>query len=254
LTGVQVDDVGLGSLDAVVVDDAGTKYRVGDVLIFTTTELNTDPAAGFVSAVGGTIQLESGSADSDNIVDFLIQEESTNISLYNNILALDGTDSLESNVGDALLMEGTDSSSTDAGDFLIEEQSIVVLDRYGTDVDRIVYEEGTFDSTEKGAIVRVFLSNKGGGYANLPTITVSSVAGTGTKLIPTTKDIGKVLTAKIFDAGFNYTSAPDATFPANFIVKDVTGEFLKDNSLTTHTGTVTEWDSDRQILRTTFVL
>ena len=248
----EVDEVGLGSLDEVVIDDAGTKYRVGDVLTFTTTELNTDPAEGFVSAVGGTIQLESGSADSDNVVDFLVQEESTNSSLYNNVLALDGTDSTESNAGDALLMEGTDSSSTDAGDFLIEEQSVIVLDRYGTDVDRIVYEEGTFGSTERGGIARVFLSSKGIGYASLPTITVSSVAGTDTKLIPTTKDIGKVLAAKIFDAGFNYTSAPDATFPANFIVKDVTGEFTKDNTLTTHIGTVTEWDSDSQILRATF--
>ena len=143
----QVDEVSLGSLDEVAIDDAGTKYRVGDVLTFTTTELNTDPAVGFVSAVGGTVQLESGSSDSDNVVDFLVQEESTNRSLYNNVLALNGTDSTESNVGDALLMEGTDSSSTDAGDFLLEEQSIIVLDRYGSDVDRIVYEEGTFGST-----------------------------------------------------------------------------------------------------------
>ena len=69
-----------------------------------------------------------------------------------------------------------------------------------------------------------------------------------------TTDIGRVNGIEIKDSSFDLDSSnpPDATFKANFIVKDPTGTFASGNTLTTHTGTVSGYDSDTQVLSTTF--
>ena len=48
------------------------------------------------------------------------------------------------------------------------------------------------------------------------------------------------------------SNPPDATFQAHFVLKDVTGTFASGNTLTTHTGTISSYDSDTQVLSTTF--
>ena len=47
--------------------------------------------------------------------------------------------------GDYLLLNGTDSSSTNAGYYFQSEPgtAILITDTYGTENDRIVFEEGT---------------------------------------------------------------------------------------------------------------
>ena len=58
----------------------------------------------------------------------------------------------------------------------------------------------------------------------------------------------------INDSGINYNQddKPDVELIAHFILKDVSGTFEADNTLTTHVGTVKSFDSDRQQLNTTF--
>jgi hypothetical protein len=58
-----VSGITSGSVSEVIVDDVGSGYEVGDVLTFTTSESDTKTAAGFVSVVGGGIQLETGTLD-----------------------------------------------------------------------------------------------------------------------------------------------------------------------------------------------
>ena len=55
----------------VEVDDVGSKYEVGDTLTFTPVSADTDvkSASGFVSMVGGGIQLESGTLDDLSLTD-----------------------------------------------------------------------------------------------------------------------------------------------------------------------------------------
>ena len=77
---VIVDGVSSGSVSGVEVDDAGTLYEVGDTLTFTSVSADTDinSASGFVSMVGGGIQLESGTLDdSDITTDSLLLESRT---------------------------------------------------------------------------------------------------------------------------------------------------------------------------------
>ena len=64
-----VDGIKSGTVSEVIVDDAGSGYEVGDVLTFTTSESDTKSAAGFVSVVGGGIQLETGTLDDSSFTD-----------------------------------------------------------------------------------------------------------------------------------------------------------------------------------------
>ena len=159
---------------------------------------------------------------------------------------------------DSLLLDGTDSSSTDAGHNILTDTVVETPDTYSTSTDQIVLEFDTFAnlsvSSESGSIQKVFVKDGGAAYTDLPTVTVTSTTGTGTKLLATTTDIGAAESVKIQNTGFNYTIAnpPEATLRAHFVLKDVTGTFANANTLTTHTGTVKGWDADTQILDTTF--
>ena len=60
-----VDGITGGSVSEVIVDDVGTLYEEGDIVTFTSDSADTDisTATGFVSMVGGGIQLEDSSTD-----------------------------------------------------------------------------------------------------------------------------------------------------------------------------------------------
>ena len=64
-----VDGIVGGSVSEVIIDDAGTLYEEGDTVTFTSDSVDTDvsDATGFVSMVGGGIQLETGTLDDSNI-------------------------------------------------------------------------------------------------------------------------------------------------------------------------------------------
>ena len=159
---------------------------------------------------------------------------------------------------DNLLLNGTDGSSTNAGHIVITDTVETQLDTYGTNSDNLVLEFGTFANlsatAESGAIRKIFLKDGGVGYTDLPTITVTSTTGTGTKLLATTKDIGATKSIKIKNTGFDYSAGnpPDITLQGHFVIKDVSGTFAENNTLTTHVGTVKGWDSNTQVLDTTF--
>ena len=75
-----VNEIGTGGVSGIEVDDVGTLYEVGDTLTFTASSSDTDisSASGFVSMVGGGIQLESGTLDDSSITtDRLILESRT---------------------------------------------------------------------------------------------------------------------------------------------------------------------------------
>ena len=156
---------------------------------------------------------------------------------------------------DLLILDGTDLSSSDAGDNLLTNETQVSLDAFQSDEDLIILEHDTFATDAEASSIRdVFLTNKGEGYDALPTITVQSSNGSGTKLLALTNDIGAIDSLVVNDSGFDYNpnDKPDAELIAHFILKDVTGTFAADNTLTTHVGTVKSYDSDKQQLNTTF--
>ena len=148
-----------------------------------------------------------------------------------------------------LLLDGTDGSSfSNAGSRLLTNDTVEEIDPFKTSTDSLILEPDSFDTV--GGIAKVTVTNSGRGYTDLPTITVTSVNGSGAKLIATTDDIGAIDSIKIKDPGLNYSisNLPDLTPRAHFIVKDVTGTFASGNTLTTHEGTVKGWNSSTQVL------
>jgi len=279
-----------GSVSDIVIDDAGTKYEVSDTLAFTTSDLDIAAAEGFVSVIDGSLVLDGTDTKSTNAGDFLISESgtTTHIELFSiemeratassfgeNIIldnAYDATviqvESGTSSVGN-IILNGTDSDNTDGGEKLELEayhdvaashaghnldmersMNQVSNDTYSSGSDRFAIEETTDYS---GAISRIFLKTGGVGYTTIPTVSVSTTTtGTSTALLAVTNDIGAVGDVEIINQGFNYNTAPDMTFPANFTLKDVTGTFGAANNLTSHSGKVQSWNSTTNVLTTTF--
>ena len=187
---------------------------------------------------------------STNAGDYLTMEaQSTeHVEFFNTVL--EGTDDVGSNAGDSVLLDGTDGSSTNAGHNIAMEYGVsqVTLDSFGTESDRFALEEGTDSS---GAISRIFLKDGGNGYSLLPSVSISTTTGTGGALLAVTTDIGAVDKVKITNQGFKYTASPEVQFRANFVLKDVSGTFTAANTLTTHTGTVKDFNSTTNVLETT---
>ena len=162
-------------------------------------------------------------------------------------------DNIADSEGDTIVLDGTDSSSTNAGSNIVLNQNGYdlqeSLDTYGTETDSFALEEGTIAT---GEITRIFVNDGGDGYSLLPTVSVTSTGGINAALLATTETIGAVDSVDITNQGFKYTQAPEAEFHANFVVKDVTGTFGVTNTLTTHTGTVKNYNATTKVLETTF--
>jgi hypothetical protein len=214
LAEARIDNINQGVVSGISIDDAGSAYKVGDVLTFTTTDSNTISPAGFVSIIEGSIALNGTSVYyTDNNArridedDFIILEENTNrhLEFFEIELELHTTGTS----GQSLLLNGTDGSSTNAGHKIGMEWSIYQYspDTYGTDADRWVLEEQTAVDLGygSGTISRVHLKSKGGGFLTIPTVAVTgSVSGTGAAVLVTTDNIGSAGDIIITNEGFNY--------------------------------------------------
>ena len=67
----QVQEIGLGKITEIIIDNAGSGYEIGDNLTFTNTGTNGNNAAGFVSIVNGGFSGEDntdGMSTGDRIV------------------------------------------------------------------------------------------------------------------------------------------------------------------------------------------
>jgi hypothetical protein len=313
---VIVDGISSGSVSEVIVDDAGTLYEEGDIVTFTSNSEDTDvsTATGFVSMVGGGIQLEDSSTGRVNLEDgtktrfepfgillediqsdkFVGDGETLEFTLVNtsattddltvtidnviiNATANDGTTvfTLSGSTltftllnapaigaqifvysnNDKLILNATDANNTNANHEILTEVEEEVADSYQTSTDSFVLENASFTTeAEAGQIIKVFTTG-GNGYTKLPTVAVTeTTSGTGAKLIATTTDIGAAEAFTITDGGLRYSSTnpPDIEPTAHFVLKDVSGTFAADATLTTHTGTVKSYDSSTQVLSTSF--
>ena len=161
---------------------------------------------------------------------------------------------IKGNSVNKLLLNGTDGSSTHANHNLLTDTVQETVDEF-TNNNLFALEEDTFSTlVEATSIRKVKVTDGGNGYSKLPTVTVTSTSGTSASLISNTTDIGRANGIEIRDSSFDLDSnnPPDATFQAHFVLKDVTGTFASGNTLTTHTGTVSGWDTNTQVLSTTF--
>jgi len=161
---------------------------------------------------------------------------------------------IKGNVANKLLLDRTTAGSQDAGHNLLTDTVQEENDTYSNG-DLFVLEEDTFATQNEATSIRkVQVTDGGNGYSKLPTISVTSDSGTGASLLANTTDIGRTNGIEIRDGSFDLDSSnpPEVTFQAHFVLKDVTGTFASGNTLTTHTGTVKNWNANTQVLSTTF--
>ena len=201
-----VSGITSGSVSEVIVDDAGSGYEVGDVLTFTTSESDTKSASGFVSVVGGGIQLETGTLDDSEVTtDVIIIEDGTTASEESFNIVLDRTDVNGSDANSDIILDGTDGAGSNAGFSLLTDTVVETNDTYGTSNDRLFLEEDTFGASERGSIQRIFLSDGGLYNSDLPTVTITSTGGTGAVLTALTNDIGSAKSINVNNTGFDYS-------------------------------------------------
>jgi len=207
----RINTVGTGSVDDILIDDVGSNFAVNDVINFDNSGTDGTGISAVVQVVGGAVAPEAGdvAAYGMSLTDHIVLEDATQI-------------------------EANDTY-------------------HGT---KIVLEDATFGNApgsnvnERGSITDIRLITGGFGYTKLPTITsITSGSGSGAKLLPiSTSGIGAVKDVEITNSGFNYSSAPTFSAFRHAILRDITGTFNIGDALTSHSGTVTAFDSARQIL------
>lgn len=206
-----INTVGSGGVTSIEIDDAGSNYAIGDAINFNNTGTDGVGISAEVKVVGGAVSPETGDV------------AAYGMSLTDHITLEDGT------------------------------QSFMNDTYHGT---KIVLEDATFGDApgsnvnERGSITDIRLINGGFGYTKLPTVSsISTSSGSGGKVLPVSNSgIGSIKDVEITNFGFNYSSAPTFSAFRHAVIKDISGTFSIGDALTSHTGTVTAFDSTRQLL------
>ena len=191
------------------MDDAGQNYAVGENLVLDNTGTDGVGAAAAVSVVGGAIAPEAG-----------------DIAEY----GMSATDHIT--------LEGTSQS------FYNDTYEGV----------KIVLETGTFANlsvaTEAGELTDVRMIGRGAGYSKLPVVSsITTANGSGAKLVAASNSgVGAIASFEVINQGLEYSTAPAITPFRHAILKDISGTFTAGDNLTSHSGTVTAFDTSRQLI------
>lgn len=140
-------------------------------------------------------------------------------------------------IGDNVVVDNTSAGGTglDAevrvvnGGFTLETSD---------DSDRLINEEGDIiimeDQTNSGLgdITDILITNKGQGYTTVPTLTVSSTAGTSAELFAVSNNAGRMLDVNILDHGFRYETAPILTPKLHMQIENLSSSFTVGETIT----------------------
>ena len=142
-------------------------------------------------------------------------------------------------VGDALSVTNPTDGDGLAGEvavvnggFTLEqdriENGIIILEQSSN--DQLVMEDQTNSSL--GDITKIRITNKGGGYLSLPTVSVTSTSGSGVNIFPVSNNVGKALSTRVLDHGFRYEEAPILNPKLHMQIDNVSGTFTTGETVT----------------------
>ena len=111
------------------------------------------------------------------------------------------------------------------GGFTLEQDTLDdgILMMEGSSTDQLVMEAQTNSGTND--ITKILITNAGGGYLSLPTVTVTSSGGSGADVFPVSDSIGKALSVKPIDQGFRYEEPPGILPKLHMQIDNVSGAF-----------------------------
>jgi len=236
----EINTVGSGSVNSFVIDNAGRNYAIGDTINFNNLGTDGTGISAEVQVVGGAISAEAGDGAEYGMTvsavgsaatgeeDHIVLEDETQIFMG------------DSYHGTKIVLE--DATFNDIGTNQTATSGQPHFDAYGSHSSSI--------ANERGAITDIRLINGGNGYTKLPVVqSITTTSGVNGIVLPiSTSGIGSVQDVKITNFGFNYNSAPTFIPFRHAIVKSVTGAFGTGDTLTSHAGTVSAFDSTRQLL------
>jgi hypothetical protein len=160
---IVIDGIVGGSVSEVIVDDAGTLYEEGDTLTFTSNsaDTNVSVATGFVSMVGGGIQLETGTLDDSTITTDRLSIEVGTVSRFEPFEFLLEDIQSDKFVGDGTTLEFTlvnTSATTDDLTVTLDNVITPPVATDGTEVFTLVGSKITFTLLNTPAIgVQIFV-------------------------------------------------------------------------------------------------
>jgi hypothetical protein len=217
-----IESAGAGSIDEIVIENGGSGYTAGEELRFNLTDTEGKDVRAKIAVVGGAFNLEQATSP----------------------------DNITTEDGDLIVTD-------DEIQYISKEQTVGELDHLTLeDGGQIVLEEQTFTdlgvSAEIGQITKIEMINRGNGFIKLPLVLDNATStGAGASLFAASTVspmVGHVEGISITNFGLDYSSSPTITLNRNILVQNVVGSFVSGDTVTSHTATVVDFDSARNIL------
>lgn len=125
-------------------------------------------------------------------------------------------------------------SGTGTGQLILEDETGKNDQYFG---NKVVQEEGSGNED----ITDIRMIEFGNGYTSLPSVTVTSSGGSGAKLLAYGSEIGRALTMKVIESGYNYQASPAPTIklPTYILYNSLTGGLTTGETITGGTSSVT---------------
>ena len=125
-------------------------------------------------------------------------------------------------------------SGTGTGQLILEDETGKNDQYFG---NKVVQEAGSGNED----ITDIRMIEFGNGYTSLPSVTVTSSGGSGAKLLAYGSEIGRALTMKVIESGYNYQASPAPTIklPTYILYNGLTGGLTEGETITGGTSSVT---------------
>src|SRR5210317_2103135 len=238
-------------IKATVSGIPGTKNVTNDGSLNLTSDTITVTAGG----VGALFQVEDIGPGS--VTEIVIDDKGTGYEVGDSLVFTNAGTGGDNAAGFVKIVNGgiaDQNNSTDAAtgveDRLVLEDATTQGDQYSGNV--LMQEKFTDFQT----IEEIFLTNGGGQYTSLPTVTVTSSSGSGAIVKAYGDEIGKIVKLKTVSLGRSYEESPTPPvlgFFNNMIVTSILGSFVNNTTVSGGTsgatGTISDFDSDRGLLR-----
>ena len=223
---IQVDNVGSGGITELLIDDAGSGYAIGDDLTFTNTNTNGGGAIAKVSVVNGGITPENGTTGATSTDHIVLEDETVRGDVYTGNKIVQEAGSGNEDI--------TDIRIINSGSGYTSLPTAVVG---GTGVGAKVIPYGP----EIGRLLNTKKIETGAGFeaSPSPTMSLPSTIIVKDKTVGNFTD-GETITG--FDSSSTAISATFVSFDSSnnlLVVKDATGEFLTDTTITGASSEVT---------------
>ena len=125
-------------------------------------------------------------------------------------------------------------SGTGTGQLILEDETGKNDQYFG---NKVVQEAGSGNED----ITDIRMIDFGNGYTSLPSVTVTSSGGSGAKLLAYGSEIGRALTMKVIESGYNYQASPAPTIklPTYILYNGLSGGLTEGETITGGTSSVT---------------